>query len=120
MEEAKKPYALLTVGDTDYRLKFSASAAIDAEKKLGKSLIMAFRDIGSVTVQVILLWAALQKYNHKTSMETASKIYDDFMESDNGGLENLVEILTETLEASGFMKPRQKDAAEEAKDATKM
>ena len=39
----KKPYVTMQVGDKEYKLKFSAAASVEAEKKLGKGLMASLQ-----------------------------------------------------------------------------
>ena len=100
----KKPYASMNVNGEEYKLKISSSAAMDAEKKRGKGLLEAAGDLRSVTTQIILLWASLQMYQHGMSMNTAADLYDAYMDTEDGCLENLINILVEVMEVSGFTK----------------
>ena len=106
----RKAYAIMKIDDAEYKLKLSAAASIEAEKKLGMGLFEALSDMESVYTQVIILWAALQKFQHKITVEKAEDIYDDYMDSEDGGIENFTEIIKEAIEASGFFK---KDAETE-------
>lgn len=105
------PYATWKVGAEEYKLKFSAVAVVEAENKLGKGLFRSMEEIDKVSVQVTLLWAALQKFNHGTSRNTVYDLYDEYMDN-SGDLEKLLDVIMETLEISGFMTGKQeKDKA---------
>lgn len=108
-----RPYVTLTVNGDEYHLKFSAAATIEAEKKLGKGLLMAMQDMMSITTQVTMLWAALQKYHHGITMDAATDIYDAYV-SGNGSMTDFVNTIVEALEVSGFTKPPQEGAKKAA------
>lgn len=97
------PFAIMTANGYDYKLRISASAAVEAEKKLGMSIARVWGKIDSVEVQVTLLWAALQRYNHGIDMNAAYSIYDDYMD-DGNTTEDFLETMMEVYRCSGFMK----------------
>lgn len=107
----RKPYVEMTAGGDIYRLVLTASSACALEKKYGKSLIQLLSDITKIEVQVSFLWAALQKYHHGFNMEQTMKIYDAYMQDENGGMDNLVSLYVDVMAASGFM--RRPEEAEE-------
>lgn len=108
--KSKLPYVLFKSGDSEYRLKFSAGAAVDTEKRLKCSVIDAVSKIDSITVQIALLFGALQKYHHEISMSDTEKIYEKYL--DNGGsVLEFAEILMEVYIISGFTKKEQGEKA---------
>ncbi|MDD4096512.1 MAG: hypothetical protein PHP22_09765 [Oscillospiraceae bacterium] len=67
---------ILTVGGNEYPLKMMSRLKVEAEKKLGQSILKALIRIDETQVFVILLWAALQQYNHGTSLDDVYDIID--------------------------------------------
>lgn len=114
---AKIPFAVMTVGGTDYRLKINTQAAIDAEKKLGTSIPRAWVRLDETEVQVTILWAALQAFNSGMTFEETIRLRDRFLDEadDTLGMEALADIIKEVYICSGFMKREQpkKDEDEE-------
>ncbi len=102
----KLPYAVWKVGEEEYKLKFSAAAVVEAENKLGQGMLRSMEEIDKVSVQTILLWAAMQKFNHGVKLETVYDLYDEYMEN-GGDLEKLLDVIIQTLEISGFMIGKQ-------------
>lgn len=107
----KLPYAVWKVGEEEYKLKFSSAAVVDAENKLGKSLLRSLEEIDKVSVQTILIWAAMQRFQHGVTISAVYKIYDDYMD-DGGSLDQLLDVLMKALELSGFMNENQKKGTE--------
>lgn len=103
MNKTITPYAVMTVGGHDYRLKINTQAAIDAEKKLGYSVSRAWIEIDKVTVQTVIIWAALQAFQSNMSFDDAVTLRDDFF-ADGNNMDDLAEILKEVYICSGFMK----------------
>ena len=72
--------ALLTVGSEEYRLKMNTAVKIDAEKKLGQSLLRAQLRMDETEVFSIILWAALQQYNHGMTIKDTLELIDEMEE----------------------------------------
>lgn len=102
------PYAILKVGDAEYKLKISASAAIEIEQKTGKSLIAGMADLDHIETVILYLWGALTKYNSGIDKKSAISIYDDYVDA-GGDMSDMVQIIFDTMVVSGFIK-RQKAA----------
>ncbi|MBC8536890.1 DUF6096 family protein [Feifania hominis] len=98
-------FVTLQVGGEEYRLRLTAEAILAAEKKLDKSIITALQTIqenllGTVTV---ILWAAMQPLQPGTTMERVYEIYDDYIDGGHT-VEELLAVITELFEVSGFFK----------------
>lgn len=114
----RKPFVLLNTGNKEYKLKFSAGAIAQVEQSMGMSFFKCVEQIDSIGVQLSVLWAALQKFNHGISKEDVSDIYNDYL--DNGGtLEGIIEIIIETFEVSGFIPKQQMGKPTAKKKTTK-
>jgi hypothetical protein len=101
---AKVPFAAITIGGTEYRLKINTQSAIDAEKKLGTSLARAWVRLDEVSVQTTILWAAFQAYNAGITFEKAMELRDSFIEEAENGMDSLADVIKEVYICSGFMK----------------
>lgn len=97
------PFATLTVGEETYKLKISVSAAIEAEKKLGFSLIRAWTKLDSLNILTTVIWASLQRFHHGATFEQAMSLLDDFID-EGRELEELIDVIKEVYTVSGFMK----------------
>lgn len=106
---ARKPYALMMVNGEEYKLKITAAASMDAEKRLGKGLLEAGGDLRSITTQVTILWAALQAYHHGMSLSAATDLFDEYMDSEDGCTENFINLMNEVMEVSGFTRTAKPD-----------
>ena len=108
---AKIPFATITIGGQEYRLKINTQAAIDAEKKLGTSLARAWVRLDEINVQTVILWAAFQAYNAGVTFEKAIDLRDQFMDEAENGMDDLADVIKEVYICSGFMKrePQKQD-----------
>ena len=67
---------LLTVEGDEYRLKANTQSKIEAEKKLGMSLLRAQLKIYEAEVFAVIMWAALQSLNHGMGMKETYELID--------------------------------------------
>ncbi len=119
----------LTVGSDEYQLKMMSRLKVEAEKKLGQSILKAILRLDETQVFVVILWAALQQYNHGTSLDD---VYDilDAMENegckftDPSSMKELVfdpftitdreKLVMAILKVSGFFTKAEIEALDEA------
>jgi len=99
-------YYMLTVGNKEFRLKMTTATKIEAEKRLGFSLLDAPEQITKAETFAIVLWAALQKYQSNYPL---TKVYDliDDMEDEGVTIGGKADILLEIMKVSGFFTPEQ-------------
>lgn len=100
------PFHVLQVGEKEYKLKFSAAAAVETEKRLKFSLMDVLSKIDSVTVQIAVLHGALQKYQHDITYSMAENIYEEYLDSGKTVFD-FAEVIMEVYAVSGFMKKEQ-------------
>lgn len=119
----KMPFYTLTGGGVDYRLCFAAAAVVAAEEKLGQGLLSVLSDqnqLLQVGTQVVLLHAALQKYQHGIKMTDVCDLYDEILAEANGtGIQVVATALMGAMEASGFIPPSATAEAAETKPEQK-
>jgi len=103
-----KLYYTLSVGGQEYRLRLTASAIMAIEKKMGKSLILAFEDLQENMVETIItvLWGALQPLNSNFPFEKAAELFDQYID-DGNYVEDIIQELINLFEVSGFFKKGQ-------------
>lgn len=113
-----KAFHIITVGDKEFRLKLTTATKIEAEKRLGFSLIEAPEQIMKAETFAIVLWAALQKFQSNYPL---TKVYDliDDMEDAGVAIGEKADILLEIMKVSGFFTQTQLEEmdAETAKKA---
>lgn len=111
-------YYTLTVGNKEFRLKMTTATKIEAEKRLGFSLIDAPEQITKAETFAIILWAALQKYQSNYPLTKAYDLVDE-MEDNGVAIGEKADILLEIMKVSGFFTQDQvlEMDAEKAKKA---
>lgn len=85
----------------EYKLKLTTASKIEAEKRLGFSLLEAPENITKAETFAVILWAALQKYHHNMTIQ---KVYDliDKLEDAGYTISEKADLLLEIMKVSGF------------------
>ncbi|MEG1882747.1 MAG: hypothetical protein RRZ24_11150 [Clostridia bacterium] len=71
---------VLTVGKDEYRMALPAAQTVEAEKRLGGSLLSVSEHVDQTAVVATALWAGLQKYNHGMSPNKVMDLIDRMQE----------------------------------------
>lgn len=95
----------LTVNGEEYKLRLTASAIMQIEKKLGKSLFKALETIQDNMIETVttILWGALQPLNAGFTQEKAMALFDSYVD-DGHSVEDLMQEINSLFEVSGFFK----------------
>ena len=95
----------LTVGGEEYKLRLTASAIMQIEKKLGKSLFSALEGIQNNMIETItvILWGAMQPFNANFPFDKAVGLFDQYID-DGHSVEDLMLEINALFKASGFFK----------------
>lgn len=103
-----KNFYTFTVGDEEYKLRLTASAIMQIEKKLGKSLFSALEGIQDNMIETItaILWGAMQQFNSNFSFDKAASLFDQYIDEGHS-VEDLMLEINALFEASGFFKKGQ-------------
>lgn len=107
-------YTEFKVGDKEYKLRLAANEMINIEKKINANVLDIFmkkEQIPTMEELLLVLHGSLQKFHHGISLSDVYKIYDDYVD-EGGGFEELIEVIVDVFEVSGFFK---KEDIEEGK-----
>lgn len=98
----------LTVNGETYKLRLTAKAIMDIEKRLGKPLFKALETIQENMVETIttILWGAMQPFNAGFPLEKAVSLFDSYIDEGHS-IEELMQEVNRLFEASGFFKKGQ-------------
>lgn len=98
----------MTVNGEEYKMRLTASAIMQIEKKLGKPLFKALETIQDNMVETIItiIWGAMQPLNAGFTMEKATALFDDYID-DGHSIEELMLEINGLFETSGFFKKGQ-------------
>lgn len=122
------PYATWKVSeDKELKLRLTSLQATKVEEKIGANLLKVFMPAEGETfalpplkVMLLLTHGALQKFEHGTSFEDVSDLYDDYV--DNGGDQAafMADVILPMLQVSGFMPREKADKKTPKKSKAKM
>ncbi len=103
-----KTFYTLTVGGEEYKLRLTASAIMQIEKKLGRSLFKALEGIQDNMIETIItiLWGAMQPLNANFPFEKASELFDRYIDEGHS-IEELMLEINALFKVSGFFKKGQ-------------
>lgn len=101
-------YYTMTVNGEEYKLRLTAGAIMQIEKKLGKPLFKALETIQDNMIETVaaIIWGAAQTMNHGFSYENALQLFDDYVD-DGHSVEDLLQEIHALFEASGFFRKGQ-------------
>ena len=101
-------YTVWKVENEEYKLRLTASAILAAEKRLGKSIFTALQEMEENLLETVtvVLWAAMQPLNHGITQEQVYALYDAYIDEGHS-MEDLLLVVTQLFEASGFFKAGQ-------------
>lgn len=102
-------YTEFKVGEKEYKLRLTASEMINIEKKIGGNVLEIFMSddkIPTMEELLLTLHGSLVKFNHGINLIDTYAIYDDYVDN-GGGFEELIEVVIEVFEVSGFFKKEQ-------------
>lgn len=100
-----KAFYILTIGGEEYKLRLTASAIMQIEKKLGQSLFTALENMQDNMIETVttILWGAMQPLNANFSFEKAADLFDQYID-DGHSIEELMLEIDALFAASGFSK----------------
>ena len=98
----------MTVNGEEYKLRLTAGAIMQIEKKLGKPIFKALETIQDNMIETIttILWGAMQPLNAGFTQEKALALFDAYVD-DGHSVEDLVLELDILFKTSGFFRKGQ-------------
>jgi len=104
-----KIFTTFTAGENDYKLRLTASAIMQIEKKLNKPLFSALENIQEDVIGIItaILWGAMQPLNANITHEKVLELFDEYIDEGNS-IEDLMKVIDELFKSSGFFSKGQK------------
>lgn len=110
----RKPFALWSVGNATYRLKLTAGAICEIEKRFKSNLLMMLADEGipPLATMLTIIQSAMLKFHHGMTYHKVQEAYDLYVEE--GGDQNklLSEVIMPLMAVSGFFTPAQQEEME--------
>ena len=101
-------YALITIGEKDYRCRLSAKACVELERKMGKNPLNIFMVMADGSVypnlddMMLIFHASLQKFHHSITLEQTYEIFDEYVDEGHT-LIDLIPFILQIFQVSGFI-----------------
>lgn len=102
-------YTEFKVGEKEFKLRLTASATENLEKKLnGKNplstlMTVQSEQIPSVSNLLLILHASLQKFHHGYNHDKVLELYDEYVDEGNTYMD-LIPVLLDVFKSSGFFR----------------
>ncbi|MEK5038974.1 DUF6096 family protein [Sporosarcina sp. FSL K6-3457] len=100
-------YTTLNFGGEEFKLRITAAATVDLEKKLGGrnplDILTAIEsgNLPSISSVLLILHAAVQKFHHGFKFDDIANLYDLYID-DGNAYTDLLPALIEVFKVSGF------------------
>ena len=116
--EMKRPYAIWTVGDDEYKLKLTTAAIVDLESRYKVNLmeliaVDSSTSIPALSVMLDITHAALQKYHHSIKKPAVYDLFDRYEENGGSQFQFFVTVFLEIFTVSGFFSEKIADSIRE-------
>ena len=100
-------YTILKVKDKELKLRLTASATVQVERKIGRNPVDIVVDMANsrypkLEEVLTIIWGALQPLEAGYTIEKVYKLYDEYIESGNN-MTDLAEIIVKVMTDSGFI-----------------
>lgn len=110
-----KNYVDFTVNNHEYKLALSTRALCDMETKLGRNPIDILLDCAQnkmpcVKDMVIILHAALVKYNHGITFEECYDLFDSWIDENHTYID-FIAVMVEIFQVSGIIEKGNEEAS---------
>ncbi|MCL6456916.1 MAG: gene transfer agent family protein [Gorillibacterium sp.] len=110
-------YVTFEFAGTQYKLRLTAQTATELERRLGQNPLDMLTEMESgklppLTSVLLFLHAAMQKFHHGITIQKVYEFYDAYVDADNN-YTDLIPVLTDVLEVSGFFRGNPKEEAPE-------
>lgn len=104
-------YTTFEFGNQEYKLRLTAQTSTELERKLGRNplSLITSDNFPPLTDVLLTLHAAMQKFHHGVTMQKVFDLYDEYVESGKD-YTDLIPMLADVLEVSGFLKSTPKES----------
>lgn len=117
----RMPYAVWTVGGTEYKLRLTASDIGKLEQKYRRNLLIYLTDDGlpAVADMLTVIQASMRTYHHGMTFLAVQGLFDTYVDEGGDQTALMGDVLMPLLAVSGFFTPSQAETlTQEVKDLT--
>lgn len=109
-ETKRKPFAVWTVGETDYRLKLDTATIAELETKFKCNLLNLLESSGSMpalSVMLTVVHGAMKKFNHGITYKEVQILFDQYLDEGGSQVAFLSDVVLPVYQVSGFFSEAQ-------------
>ena len=103
----RRPFAVWTVGDKEYKLKLKAAVTCRIEDRLGKNILSMVDNIPSLQEMLTVIQGAMDPWNHGISFSDIQKLYDQWVDEGGSHMELFTKVVLPVLVVSGFLPEKE-------------
>ena len=115
----RKPFAVWSVGGTDYHLKLTADGICSLETKTKKNLLGLIEELPPLNVMCGIIQASMQRYHHGIKYNQVKALVDEYFEEGGSQLELFTDVIIPIFQVSGFFSVEMAEAMDETVEAAK-
>lgn len=111
----KQPFAVWSVGGTDYKLKLRASEICKLEQKFKVNLLLLITEDGlpPVATMLTMIQAAMVAYHHGMTYTAVQNVYDKYVDEGGDQTKLMTDVIMPLMSVSGFFTQTQAKVLEE-------
>ena len=115
----RKPFAVWSVGGTNYHLKLTTDGICQLESKIKGNLLSLIEELPPLNVMCGIIQASMQRYHHGIKYNQVKALVDEYFEEGGSQLELFTDVIIPIFQVSGFFSVEMAEAMDETVEAAK-
>jgi hypothetical protein len=109
----RKPFAVWSVGGTEYHLKLTTDGIVALESKTKKNLLSLIDELPPLNVMCGIIQASMQRYHHGIKYNQVKALIDEYIDEGGSQLELFTDVILPIFQVSGFFSVEMAEAMDE-------
>jgi hypothetical protein len=115
----RKPFAVWSVGGTEYHLKLTTDGIVALESKTKKNLLSLIDELPPLNVMCGIIQASMQRYHHGIKYNQVKALIDEYIDEGGSQLELFTDVILPIFQVSGFFSVEMAEAMDETVETAK-
>jgi len=115
----RKPFAVWSVGGTEYHLKLTTDGICTLESKTKSNLLSLIEELPPLNVMCGIIQASMQRFHHGIKYNQVKALVDEYFEEGGSQLELFTDVIIPIFQVSGFFSVEMAEAMDETVEAAK-
>lgn len=115
----RRPFAVWSVGGTEYHLKLTTDGIVALESKTKKNLLSLIDELPPLNVMCGIIQASMQRYHHGIKYNQAKALIDEYIDEGGSQLELFTDVIIPIFQVSGFFSVEMAEAMDETVETAK-